>query len=293
MRVGFVGLGVMGQPMARNLLRAGHTVRVYNRTVERIEPLVAEGAKAARTPREAAEGMEAVISIVTDDAAVRAVALGDDGTLSGLPPGAMHIDMSTISPHATRELADEAKRHGISWLDAPVTGLDIGARNGTLTIMVGGAPEDFERAQPLFQAMGKTIVHVGPTGTGQGLKLVGNLISGLTLMVAAEGVALGQAIGIPQEVMDEVLPRSSAQSSTLDLILDRNRRQDFQPGFSVANRLKDLRLALDMARTAGCDLIVAPHGLGPYTAHAEAGGAPLDQSSYLHWVQGRLHPSGR
>lgn len=293
MQVGFVGLGVMGAPMAENLLRAGHAVRVYNRTDGRAQPLRALGAEVAATPREAAAGQDAVVSIVTDDAAVRAIALGDEGTLAGLSPGALHIDMSTISPETTRQLAASAADRGIGWLDAPVTGMDVGARAGTLTIMVGGAAEDFARAQPLFQAMGRLIVHAGPTGAGQTLKLVANLISGLTLMVGAEGLALGLALGIAPEVLDEVLPRSSAQSATLDSLLDRRRRDAWEPGFSVANRLKDLRLALQMARGAGIPLVLAPHGLDPYAEHCESGGAGLDQTSYLAYVQARLGLGGQ
>lgn len=288
MKVGFVGLGVMGQPMAQNLLKAGHELRVYNRSQERMQPLLALGAVAAGSPREAAIGAEAVITMVTDDAAVRAVTLGEEGTLSGLQPGTMQIDMSTISPGTTRELAEEAGGYGVAWLDAPVTGMDVGARSGTLTIMVGATAESFERAQPLFTAMGRVIVHAGPVGIGQTLKLASNLISGLTLMVAAEGLALGQALGIPQSVLDEVLPKSSAQSLTLDLTLERLRRDEWQPGFSVSNRLKDLRLALQMAEDAGCELVLAPQALAPYEDHARTGGAALDQSSYLRYVQARI-----
>lgn len=288
MKVGFVGLGVMGQPMAQNLLKAGHVLRVYNRSRDRMDPLVALGAQAAESPRDAALGADAVITMVADDAAVRAVTMGAQGTLAGMSPGTMQIDMSTISPRTTRELSDEAGTRGVSWLDAPVTGMEFGARNATLTIMVGADTESFARAQPLFSAMGNVIVHAGPVGIGQTLKLAANLISGLTLMVSAEGLALAQALGIPQSILDEVLPKSSAQSLTLDLTLDRLRRDDWQPGFSVANRLKDLRLALQMAEDAGFALVLAPAALEPYEDHARQGGVALDQSSYLHYLQARI-----
>jgi len=281
MEVGFVGLGVMGRYMAANLIRAGHLVTVYNRTPGREEDLRAMGALVAASPRDAAAGRDAVITIVTDDAAVRAVSEGPGGVLAGLRPGAILIDMSTISPATARQIAEAARAAHAGYLDAPVTGGDIGARDGTLTIMAGGSEGDFDRAMPLLQAMGRRIVRIGDAGQGQTMKLVANLVSGLTLMVAAEGIALGLRLGLPLGLLDEVLPNSSAQSFEVRKLLDRYAGDQWQPGFSVQNRLKDLRLAVEMAQASGVELPLGDPALGRYAAHAQAGAGELDESSYL------------
>jgi len=286
MNVGFVGLGVMGGSMAANLVRAGHTVTVYNRTRARCEPLRALGAMVAESPRGAAEGQDAVVTIVTDDAALHAVCEGPDGVLAGLPATALLIDMSTVAPSTARVLAEAATAQGAAFLDAPVTGGDVGARDATLTIMVGGQDDDFDRAEPLLRAMGRHIVHVGDVGQGQTMKLVANLVSGMTLMVAGEGIALGVRLGLPLDLLDEVLPYSSAQSFEVRKLLDRLGEQNWQPGFSVANRLKDLRLAVEMAAAAGVRLPLAPGALDLYRQHAQAGAADLDESSYLRRLLG-------
>ncbi len=281
MEVGFVGLGVMGRYMAANLIRAGHLVTVYNRTPGREEELRAMGALVAASPRDAAAGRNAVITIVTDDAAVRAVSEGPDGVLAGLRPGALLIDMSTVSPATARQIAEAARSVHAGYLDAPVTGGDIGARDGTLTIMAGGSEGDFAKAMPLLQAMGRRIVRIGDAGQGQTMKLVANLVSGLTLMVAAEGIALGLRLGLPLGLLDEVLPNSSAQSFEVRKLLDRYGDDQWQPGFSVQNRLKDLRLAVEMAKASGVELPLGDPALGRYAAHARAGAGELDESSYL------------
>ncbi len=276
----------MGRYMAENLRRAGHEVTVYNRTPARTEPFRQAGARVAATPAEAARDQDAVITIVTADAAVEEVSFGQAGTLAGANPGTLLIDMSTIAPGTSRKVAAAARERGLRFLDAPVTGGDIGARDGTLTIMVGGAAEDFDAAMPLFQAMGRRIVHVGETGLGETLKLAGNLISGLTLMVAAEGIRLALREGVPQEKIEEVLPQSSAASFELTKLLDRLRGDQWEPGFSVANRLKDLRLAVEMAAADGIGLPIAPHALQLLQAHSDEGDAPRDESSYLRALLG-------
>ncbi len=286
MEVGFVGLGVMGRYMAANLMKAGHRVTVYNRTNGRTDELAAMGAGVASSPREAAMGRDAVITIVTDDAAVLAVSEGPDGVLAGLAAGALLIDMSTISPETARRVAAAAQTMGAGYLDAPVTGGDIGARDGTLTIMAGGRERDFEVALPLLQAMGRRIVRIGEAGAGQTMKLVANLVSGLTLMVAAEGIALGLRLGLSLDLLNEVLPNSSAQSFEVRKLLDRYGDDAWLPGFSVQNRLKDLRLAVEMAKASGFDLPLAGPALVRYQAHADAGAGELDESSYLRKLLG-------
>ena len=286
MEVGFVGLGVMGRYMAANLMKAGHRVTVYNRTSGRTDELAAMGAGVASCPREAAMGRDAVITIVTDDAAVLAVSEGPDGVLAGLAAGALLIDMSTISPETARRVAAATQAIGAGYLDAPVTGGDIGARDGTLTIMAGGRERDFDVALPLLQAMGKRIVRIGEPGAGQTMKLVANLVSGLTLMVAAEGIALGLRLGLSLDLLNEVLPNSSAQSFEVRKLLDRYGDDAWLPGFSVQNRLKDLRLAVEMAKASGVDLPLAEPALVRYGAHADAGAGDLDESSYLRKLLG-------
>ncbi|MGC8486669.1 MAG: NAD(P)-dependent oxidoreductase [Clostridia bacterium] len=283
MRIGFVGLGVMGQAMALNLVKGGHTLRVYNRTPGRADILLAAGAERAETPAAAAAGADVTIVIVTDDRAVRAVAEGDSGVLAGAARGSLVVDMSTISPETTRALNEAADARGITWLDAPVTGGDIGAREGTLTIMVGGSKDAFGRVKPVLDLMGRRVVYIGDSGLGQTMKLVGNFISGLTLMVAAEGVRLGEAAGLTLDQMNEVLPFSSAQSFELGKIIDRWGRRVFDPGFSVANRTKDMRLAVEMAEELNFALALGAVGFQFWAGHA-ARHPSLDESSIAqHW----------
>ena len=161
-KIGFIGLGIMGGPMAKNLMEAGYEVVLYNRTREKAEEIAGDGATVADSPREVAEGSEVVITMLPDSPEVREVVAGENGVLEGIEEGALLVDMSTISPVVTRELAEEAEGRGASMLDAPVSGGDVGAQEGTLSIMVGGGEEDFERARPLFEVMGETITHVGP-----------------------------------------------------------------------------------------------------------------------------------
>ncbi|MCZ7571314.1 MAG: NAD(P)-dependent oxidoreductase [Ardenticatenaceae bacterium] len=171
-RIGFIGLGTMGQGMASNLLRAGFPVRVWNRTVSRMEPLIVAGAEGGKSPADVAAHSDIIITWISDTADVEAVILGDNGVIHGAQEGALVIDMSTISPHATRELADKLAGRGIHMLDAPISGGSEGAARGTLSIMVGGDAAQVERAMPVFQAMSKAITHVGATGAGQTVKLV-------------------------------------------------------------------------------------------------------------------------
>jgi 3-hydroxyisobutyrate dehydrogenase-like beta-hydroxyacid dehydrogenase len=273
----------MGQAMALNLVRGGHAVTVHNRTAERAKPLLEAGAQWAESPALAAQGADLTIIMVTDDQAVRAVAEGERGVLGGAARGSLVVDMSTISPETTRMLSEAADARGVTWLDAPVTGGDIGAREATLTIMVGGSETGFAQARPVLELLGRKIVYIGDSGLGQTMKLVGNFVSGLTLMVAAEGVRLGQAAGLSLEQMGEVLPFSSAQSFELSKVLDRLGRQMFEPGFSVANRTKDMRLAVEMAEELNFGLALGAVGFQVWAGH-QARYPGLDESSIVrHW----------
>ena len=194
--VGFIGLGIMGLPMARNLQRAGHLMVVQSRTAAKAAALVEEGAVAAATPREVAARADVIVTVLPDAPDVEAVVAGPSGVLEGVRAGALLIDMSTISPGVTRRLAARLEERGASMLDAPVSGGDVGAIQGTLTIMVGGAARDFERAKPLFEVMGRHVAHVGGIGAGQVTKAANQVVVGVTIAAVAEGRESGAALPV-------------------------------------------------------------------------------------------------
>lgn len=254
-RIGFIGLGIMGRSMAANLLKAGFEVTVWNRTAARMQPLLDMGARGASSPRGAAEASDAVITMVTDSPDVEAVLFGDDGAIHGARPGAVVIDMSTISPERTRHMAARLAEHQVAMLDAPVTGGDVGARDGTLSIMVGGDEQVFERCLPLFRAMGRHIVHVGPHGAGQTVKLCNQVIVALHLLAMGEGLAFAAKAGVDLEKMLSVVQKGAAGSWALDNLAPRVLRGDYAPGFMVRLQQKDLRLALEAAAELDLPLV--------------------------------------
>lgn len=285
-RLAFLGLGIMGQAMALNL-QTTHPLVVYNRTPERAQPLVQAGAVGASTAAEAASRADVIFLMLKDDAAVEAVVQGPEGILATLRAGSVIVDHSTISPEATRRLAHAVERRGAHWCDAPVTGGDIGAREGTLTIMVGGRQSDFARVEPWLRIMGNRVLHVGPVGQGQTLKLVANLVSALNLMAASEGVRMGLSLGIPLEVMETVMTFGSAQSFELAKALERLRQENYAPGFSVDNRYKDLRLAVELARSHGFSADLAEAAEPLFLDHLRSGYGDLDEASYIkRWGDG-------
>lgn len=247
LKVGFVGLGIMGRPMARNLLKAGFDVTVYNRTRARTEEAASMGARVADTPKQAATGADVVITMVTSTPDVRELILGPNGVAEGTRPGAVVADMSTISPKATQEMAAELARRGVFMLDAPVSGGEKGAIEGTLSIMVGGDPEAFQKALPVFQAMGKKIVHVGHSGMGQTVKLCNQIAGGLNLLAMAEALIFGAKMGVDLEKMIEAVGAGAASNWAIVNLAPRVLKRDFQPGFMVKLQQKDLRLALEAA----------------------------------------------
>jgi len=246
-RIGFIGLGIMGRSMALNLMRRGFHVTVWNRTRARMEPLLAAGARGASSPKEAAREADVVITIVTDSPDVEQVILGPEGVIEGARPGTVVIDMSTISPAVTRRIAAQLAERGIDMLDAPVTGGDVGAREGTLSIMVGGKAEVLERCRPVLEAMGRTIVHMGDHGMGQLCKLCNQVIVALNLLAMSEGLAFAAKAGVDLEKMLAVVRAGAAGSWALDNLAPRVLRGDYRPGFMVRLQQKDLRLALDAA----------------------------------------------
>ncbi len=278
MRVAYVGLGIMGRGMVGNLIRAGHDVTVFNRTAERAAPFRAMGARVAASPAAAAAGAEVIGLCVTDGAAVAAVLQGEGGLLGALRPGQFVVDHSTISPADTVAFARQVADNGAAWCDAPVTGGDRGAREGTLTIMVGGEADAFARLEPYLQAMGRTIVHVGAVGQGQVVKLVNNFIGGVAMVGAAEGLLIGLSAGVPLDRIMAVCTAGSANSASLQLLADRLARADVLPGFSLSNRLKDMDLAMDAARRQGLALPLGALTAELFRERAGAGEGDLDQS---------------
>ena len=252
--VGFIGLGIMGRPMAENLIEAGHELVAYNRTREKAEDL--DGATVAKTPREVAERSDIIITMLPDSPQVEEVLAGEDGVLEGVKEGALIVDMSTISPVVTEELAGEAEERGASMLDAPVSGGDVGAIDGTLSIMVGGSEEDFGRALPLFEVMGETVTHVGPVGTGQVVKAANQIVVALTIEAVSEALVLGSKAGVSPEKILDVLGGGLAGNKVMEVKREKMLEHSFDPGFRVELHHKDLGIALAAGREYGVNLPV-------------------------------------
>ncbi len=246
--VGFIGLGIMGLPMARNLLKAGYPVVAYNRTSSKTEELAEDGATTAASPREVAESASVIITMVTDSPDVEEVVLGRNGVLEGIQSNAVLIDMSTISPSVTRDIAGRVEERGGRMLDAPVSGGSWGAIEGTLSIMVGGDKSVFDRCLPVFQAMGKNIVHTGPNGMGQTTKLVNQILVAGTMNAVAEAMVFAASSGADLEATIEAVKGGAAGSWQLQNLGPRLIKGDFAPGFMVRLQQKDLRLILEGAR---------------------------------------------
>lgn len=255
MSVGFIGLGIMGAGMARNLLNAGHELVVWNRTAARAEPLAAAGAQVAGSPREVAERAEVVITCVSDTPDVEQVLLGDVGVAHGARPGTLVVDMSTISPEVTRGIAVELARREVRFLDAPVSGGSEGAAKGTLTIMVGGAPADLDAARPLLAAMGSTITHIGPVGAGQTCKLANQILVVVTMLGVSEALLFAQAGGLDPARTIEAVAGGAGGSWMLANRGPQAVARDWRPGFTVDLQQKDLRLVLEAADQYGVPLL--------------------------------------
>jgi 3-hydroxyisobutyrate dehydrogenase-like beta-hydroxyacid dehydrogenase len=249
--IGFIGLGVMGQAMAANLLKSGFSLVVFNRTRSRCENLAGLGAAVAESPAELAHKSHIIILIVSDTAAVESVLFGSKGVAGGLKTGTIVIDMSTISPAATVQFADRLRRAGCELLDAPVSGGEEGARKGSLAIMAGGSRAVFEECLPVFQALGKTITYTGATGTGQKTKLVNQLIGALNLLATVEGIRLARGAGLDLDCTLQAVSGGAAASWMLGNLPAKIRSNDFSPGFSIRLEDKDLRLARELAEEIG------------------------------------------
>ena len=253
-RIGFIGLGVMGKPMATNLLKAGYPLTVWNRTRSKMEDLVKMGATPGESPKDVAEKSDVVITMVTDSAAVEAVILGPSGVIEGVRPGMIVIDMSTISPSVTRRIAEKLREKGVEMLDAPVSGGDIGAKQATLSIMVGGSEEVFKECLPIFEVLGKRITYMGTNGMGQMTKLCNQVICALNIQAVCEGLILGAKAGLDLEKLLSVVTAGAASSWMLSNLGPKMIKRDFEPGFKMVHQQKDLRLALAQAEELGLPL---------------------------------------
>jgi len=254
-RIGFIGLGLMGSGMSMNLLRAGFPLTVWNRTPSKMKPLLDAGAGGAGSPREVAEMSDVVVDIVTDSPDVEEVLLGPEGVIQGARPGTVVVDMSTISPSVTRRIAEELGKKGVRMLDAPVSGGDVGAREGTLSIMVGGEEEVYEECLPIFRAMGRTITHVGRNGMGQTVKLVNQILVGMNMLGVAEALMFARKSGVDLEKCLAAVSGGAAGSWQLTNNGAKLLRGDLEPGFKVKDYIKDLRLIMEAAADAEMPLM--------------------------------------
>ena len=286
MRVGFIGLGIMGSRQAANLVRAGHELRVFNRTRETAEAWADEHkAEVADSPRGAAEGADAVITMVVDGAQVEAMLLGEDGAIAGAPGGTLFIDCSTIAPADARRLGGTLREQGHGFVDAPVTGSAPKAEDGTLTIMAGGSDEDMQRAMPLLEAMGKLIVHCGEAGQGQAVKVISNAVTAVNCATIAQALVVARGAGVDLESLVEVMGAGSANSTMLDLKARPMLEHDFSPLFKLEHMLKDVGLCLDEARTAGTPFLFAALARELYGAVVGRGLGQQDFAAVLEVVE--------
>jgi 3-hydroxyisobutyrate dehydrogenase-like beta-hydroxyacid dehydrogenase len=252
MRVAFLGLGIMGSRMAASLARAGFELTVWNRTTEKAQRFCAEhGARLAHTPAQAAADAEIAVTMVVDGPQVQAILFGDDGVASGAHEGLLCVDCSTIGPAATREIGAALAKWGLSLVDAPVTGSAPRAQDGTLTIMVGGADPDVAHARPVLEAMGKLIVHAGPLGHGQMVKLLNNAVAATNAATLAQALIVGARTGVNLDALTEVMRNGAAGSTMLDLKAEPMQRHDYTTLFKLEHMLKDVRLCLEEGQAAG------------------------------------------
>jgi 2-hydroxy-3-oxopropionate reductase len=285
--IGFVGLGIMGKPMARRLLAAGFDITVHSRSPGPVDELAAEGAKAAPSPAAVAAGSGVVITMLPDTPDVELVLFRDGGVASELRKGSLLVDMSTIDPLATRRFAERIRSAGSGMLDAPVSGGERGAIDGTLSIMIGGSEEDVRRAMPLFEAMGSTIVHVGGAGAGQVAKACNQLVVGSTIQTVAEALALAEAAGVDAEKVREALLGGFAGSKVLDVHGRRMLDGSFAPGFRARLHLKDARIVLATAGELDSPVPAFEVAAAAFQRLVDEGGGELDHAALYSLIAPR------
>jgi 2-hydroxy-3-oxopropionate reductase len=283
--IAFIGLGIMGAPMAGHLIDAGHDVVGYNRSRPAVDALVARGGRAASSVADAVRDAEVVMTMVPDSPDVEQVALGDEGVYAAAKPGALHIDCSTIRPDVARALAAAGNERGIRVVDAPVSGGEAGAKEGTLSIMVGGAAADVEAARPYLDVVGGTVVHVGPAGAGQTVKAANQLIVAGNIQLLAEALVFLEAHGVDTEAATEVLGGGLAGSTVLQRKAAGMRAREFAPGFRIDLHHKDMGIVTAAAREAGVAIPLGAHVAQLVGALRAMGHGDLDHSALLLLVE--------
>ncbi|HCI78445.1 MAG TPA: 2-hydroxy-3-oxopropionate reductase [Ktedonobacter sp.] len=284
-RIGFIGLGLMGKPMAYHLLTAGYTLTIYNRSRPAVDELVGAGAKAATAPREVAEQSDIVITMLPDGSDVESVIVGSNGLLEGARPEMLFIDMSTISPLTTTHLSSILEQHDVRLLDAPVSGGVEGAKTASLSIMVGGREEDFERAKPLFSKLGKTITYCGSSGSGQIVKACNQVLVALIIEAISESLVLGAKSGVSPDIIVKVLSGGLAQTRFMDLRGESMIRHSFEPGGKAAFHLKDLRIVKQLAQANNVVLPMGTQVEQLFTSLVANGNGNLDHSALLMVIE--------
>jgi 3-hydroxyisobutyrate dehydrogenase len=285
--VGFIGLGIMGSRQGANLRRAGYELTVYNRTRERAERFAAEhGATVAATPADVGARSDVVITMVVDGAQVETVLLGPDGVAEDASAGTLCVDMSTIAPSATRRLGAELAERGIGFVDAPVTGSSPKAQDGTLTIMAGGEPADYERARPLLEVMGELIVHVGALGQGQTVKLINNAVAASNACTLAQALIVGKATGVDLDALVRIMGAGSGGSAMLALKAGPMREHDYSTLFKLEHMLKDVRLCLEEGQAAGVPFPAAADTREVLTAAMGRGLGDADFAALIEVFEG-------
>lgn len=279
--IGFIGLGIMGKPMASHLVAAGHTVHVCDLVEESVKHLCLLGAKACSCCKEIAQKSDIIFIMVPDTPDVEAALFGAEGVAEGLKPGSIVVDMSSISPIATKEFAKKLAAMGVKMLDAPVSGGQVGAENATLSIMVGGPLEVFNQVKPYFEKMGKNIVHIGDHGDGQTCKVANQIVVALTIEAVAEALLFASKAGADPAKVRAALLGGFAQSRILELHGERMIKHNFNPGFRIRLHQKDLNLALEAARSLGLSLPNTSLAQELFNAVAAQGGSDLDHSAMV------------
>ena len=289
MKIGFIGLGHMGNPMARNLLKHGHTLKVFDVVPDLVKKLTELGAESASSPAACSQGVELVVTMLPSSPHVRSVYTGKDtGILSGVPPDVLLIDSSTIDPHTARDVAMDARAHGNSMVDAPVSGGTGGAEAGTLTFMVGGDVADFEKAKPILQCMGKNIVHCGGAGNGQVAKICNNMMLAIEMIATAEGMALAAKLGMDPKVFAGIANTSSGRCWSSDtynpypgVLENVPASRGYTGGFGADLMLKDLTLVTEAAKAAKQPVVLGAAAQQLYQMHSSMGNGALDFSSII------------
>jgi 3-hydroxyisobutyrate dehydrogenase len=287
-KIGFVGLGIMGKPMALNIIKAGYELTFYARRQEVIDEVVAAGGQVVGSPKEVAERADIIATCVTADPQVREVILGEDGVLEGATSGKLIVDMSTISPLTIREVAEQASEKGVQMMDAPVSGGDTGAIAGTLTIIAGGAKSDFDRCRGIFEAMGNpdNIFHVGDVGVGQTVKIVNQMIGGANMAMIAEGLTLGVKAGADPKAMSQVIGVSSGNSTLFQIRADDFLLKDqYAPGFMLDLMKKDIGIGVDLGKSMDIPVPIAAAAYQMYAAASTLGHGSDDFSAVSKTIE--------